>query len=245
MSQEGDRLAEMARNRGLKLLRSRVRTEGRPGFGCYGLADAKGRAVFGGGKRPLRGSAKEVEEFLRGAEIGDWKHSLRAVGGIPKKKATAPPPPKPPAPKPPRPLAIRPATKADTQHLATLFALLDHRIEASQLAINLQLMKKGGDQLIVAARGKDIIAACGVQATVHPHRDTPVGRITILVVTETERGTGLGRALVAEAERLLAARGCKLVEVTSNDRLTPAHRFYEHLGYARTSLRFAKSLATG
>ena len=242
MSEEGDRLAEMARNRGLKLLRSRVRTEGKAGFGCYGLADQNGDPVFGvRGKRALRASAGEIEDYLRGAETGDWKQSLRAVGGRPKpKRAKAPP-----APKPPPPPAIRPATKADAPQLATLFALLGHRIKPAQIEANLQLMKKASDQLLVAARGKDVVAACAVQATVHPHRDVPVGRITILVVAEAERGKGLGRQLVAEAERLLGERGCKLVEVTSNERLTPAHRFYQHLGYARTSLRFAKELGSG
>lgn len=242
MSAEGDRLADMARNRGLKLLRSRVRTKGKPGFGCYGLADQNGDPVFGvRGKRALRASAKEIEEYLRGVETGDWKQSLRAVGARakPKRAKQAPPPPKP------KPPTIRPATKADAPLLAALFALLDHKIEPAQIAANLQAMKKAGDQLLVTARGRNLLAACAVQATIHPHRDAPVGRITILVVAEAERGTGLGRALVAEAEHQLAARGCKLVEVTSNDRLTPAHRFYQHLGYERTSLRFAKTLGSG
>ncbi len=242
MSEEGDRLAEMARNRGLKLLRSRVRTKGKAGFGCYGLADQNGDPVFGvRGKRALRASAGEIEDYLRGAETGDWKQSLRAVGARPKPKRAKPAPP-PPKPKPP---IIRAATKADAPLLAALFALLDHQIEPAQIAANLQAMKKDGDQLLVTVRGKDVIAACAVQATVHPHRDAPVGRITILVVAEAERGTGLGRALVAEAERLLASRSCKLVEVTSNEKLTQAHRFYQQLGYARTSLRFAKELGSG
>lgn len=243
MSEEGDRLAEMARNRGLKLLRSRVRTAGKPGFGCYGLANAGGNPIFGvRGKRALRASAQEIEEFLRGAETGDWKKSLRSVGARPKPRKASPKPKPPPPPPPP---TIRPATKADAPQLAALFALLDHSIDPPQVAANLALMKKAGDQLIVAASGKDVVAACGVQATVHPHRDAPVGRITILVVAEEARGKGLGRALVAEAERLLEARGCRLIEVTSNSALTHAHRFYEQLGYGRTSLRFAKSLGSG
>ncbi|GAA3996344.1 hypothetical protein GCM10022211_01520 [Sphingomonas humi] len=230
----------MARNRGLKLLRSRVRTPGKPGFGCYGLADQQDQPVFGvRGKRALRASASEIEEYLRGVETGDWKKSLRAAGGRPKAAKPKPPPPVPPPP------AIRAATKADAAQLAGLFALLDHRIEPAQIAANLAKMAKVGDRLVVAAQGKTLVGACGVQATVHPHRTAPVGRITILVVAEKHRGGGLGRALVEEAERLLAGRGCTLVEVTSNDRLAPAHRFYEHLGYQRTSLRFAKSLGTG
>jgi GNAT superfamily N-acetyltransferase len=241
VSEEGDRLAEMARNRGLKLLRSRVRTQGKPSFGCYGLADAKGEPVFGvRGKRAPRASAEEIEDYLRGAETGDWKQSLRAVGARAKPKRAKPAPP--PKPKPP---TIRPATEVDAPQLATLFALLDHQIEPKRVTANLQAIKEAGDQLLVTVRGKDVLAACGVQTTVHPHRDAPVGRITILVVAEAERGKGLGRALAAKAERLLAARGCRLIEVTSNMALTPAHRFYEQLGYARTSLRFAKSLGSG
>ena len=62
----------------------------------------------------------------------------------------------------------------------------------------------------------------------------------MMVVDEKYRGKGIGAQMVREAERLLEAKGCQLVEVTSNNRRTDAHRFWESNGYERTSSRFAK-----
>jgi GNAT superfamily N-acetyltransferase len=74
------------------------------------------------------------------------------------------------------------------------------------------------------------------------HREAPIGRISPLVVDEKAQGHGIGRMLVEAAEDWCRKRGCKLVEVTSNDRRTAAHAFYRHMGYERTSMRFAKTL---
>jgi ribosomal protein S18 acetylase RimI-like enzyme len=76
------------------------------------------------------------------------------------------------------------------------------------------------------------------------HRPAPVGRISMMVVDEAHRGRGIGAQMVGEAERLLAEKGCGLVEVTSNNRRADAHRFWESNGYEKTSSRFAKDVGT-
>jgi GNAT superfamily N-acetyltransferase len=74
------------------------------------------------------------------------------------------------------------------------------------------------------------------------HRPAPVGRISMMVVDEAQRSRGIGAALVRAAEQALAAQGCYMIEVTSHVRRTEAHRFYERLGYERTSVRLARML---
>jgi GNAT superfamily N-acetyltransferase len=62
------------------------------------------------------------------------------------------------------------------------------------------------------------------------------------VVTKAAQGTNVGRQLVEAAEDWCRKKGCKLVEVTSNDRRAEAHAFYRHMGYERSSIRFFKKL---
>jgi ribosomal protein S18 acetylase RimI-like enzyme len=67
----------------------------------------------------------------------------------------------------------------------------------------------------------------------------------MMVVDEAHRGRGIGARLVRAAEQELAAQRCYMVEVTSHLNRTDAHRFYERLGYERTSLRLARMLDPG
>jgi GNAT superfamily N-acetyltransferase len=103
-------------------------------------------------------------------------------------------------------------------------------------------LKKSGETALVATLDKKVVGLCGVGKRITIARRAPLGRLTTLVVAEEAQGQGIGRLLVEAAEQWMRKAGCDLVEVTSNDRRTQAHAFYRHLGYERTSLRFAKTL---
>lgn len=244
MSARDEALREMAANRGCKLVKSRIRTPGRGDYGRYGLEDAKtGRQVLGFGKKGLTATDEEVEAFLRGGAAASWKSSVGATPArrTPAAKAARKPEPKPePAPEPP--LAIRQAQPKDAAALAELIVALGYDATAADVRARLAALRKAGLPALVALSGKQVVGCLTLAMTTVLHRPKPVGRISLLVVDARRRGQGIGAKLVEAAETWLRDHGCGLVEVTSNRKRVRAHGFYERLGYARTSYRFAKPL---
>jgi len=249
-----DELAESARNRGLKLVRSRVRTPGKRRFGKVGLTDASGNPVFGMDAKGPIGKPEDVEDYLRNLGAKDWGASLD-VAVLPRKKKPrraaandAEPSLKPQAPpRPPKPREkpkpkLRDAKPGDAPRLVELIHELGHEIDEKRVRKNLAALKKTGETPIVATLEKQVVGMCGVGRRVVIHRPAPLGRITALVVTKEAQGHGIGKMLVEAAEEWMRKGGCQLVEVTSNDRRAEAHAFYRHLGYERSSIRFFKKL---
>lgn len=250
-----DALAESARNRGLKLVRSRVRTPGKRRFGKAGLTDKAGKAVFGMDDKGPNAKPEDVEEYLRNLGAKDWGASLD-VAVMPRKKKPKParaaandaePEPKreEPPPRPPQPKSkpkVREAKPSDAERLTELIKTLGHEVSEKDVRKNLGKLKKLGELPLVVVDDKKVVGLCGVHRMVALHRPAPVGRITILIVADEAQKRGIGRMLVGAAEQWCRDKGCALVEVTSNDRLGRAHAFYRHMGYERTSIRFCKKL---
>ncbi|MBI5852252.1 MAG: GNAT family N-acetyltransferase [Planctomycetes bacterium] len=138
--------------------------------------------------------------------------------------------------------SVRHACSADSRALVPLLAELGHPADEGQIAGRLADLLASHEVVLVAERDAVLLGVLSVHVTPVLHRPRPVGRLTMLVVAAVARGLGVGRALVEHAERILAARGCGLVEVTSNQRRTDAHAFYRRIGYEVTSLRFMKAL---
>jgi GNAT superfamily N-acetyltransferase len=249
-----DELAETARNRGLRLVRSRVRTPGKRRFGKVGLTDPTGKAVFGMDAKGPTASPDDVEHFLRNLGAKDWGASLD-VAVMPRKRKTKPAreaandrdPAANPAPPPSRPREkpkpkLRDAKPSDAARLVELIRFLGHDINEKQVRKNLAALRKAGEMPIVATLDKKVVGLVGMHRMVTIHRDAPVGRIPVLVVAKEAQGMKLGRMLVDAVEQWCRKQGCKLIEVTSNDRRAAAHAFYRHMGYERSSIRFFKKL---
>nr|WP_239537608.1 GNAT family N-acetyltransferase [Dyella mobilis] len=66
-----------------------------------------------------------------------------------------------------------------------------------------------------------------------------------LVVDASHRGGGVGRMLVADAERWARQRGFEAISVRSNIARDASHPFYESLGYVRRKTQhcYTKTLA--
>lgn len=91
---DDDRLREMARHRGLKLVKSRRRKPGVGDYGKYGLTDAAGKALLGMDDDGFTASADDIQDYLRTSAIGTWKQSAETTPDRP------PPPKRPRLPEP-------------------------------------------------------------------------------------------------------------------------------------------------
>jgi len=138
-------------------------------------------------------------------------------------------------------MQIREATAADAAALGGLIAELGYEAAPEAIMDRLEAQADMGVGTLVAEVEGAVVGCASWSLTRVLHRTGPVGRVSMMVVTEALRGRGIGKALVRAVEARCAALGCVLVEVTSNMRREDAHAFYEGLGYERTSFRFAKA----
>lgn len=129
--------------------------------------------------------------------------------------------------------AIRDARDEDGEALCALiepiFAeydgvlfILDEMPELERIAT---AFDRGG--FWVAERNGAVVGCVGWM----PHGDGV--ELKKLYVAKTERERGLGRALVERVEAAAERRGAAFVELWSDSKFVPAHRFYAKRGYVR------------
>ena len=96
------------------------------------------------------------------------------------------------------------------------------------------------NQLLAVAQDGDVLVGT-LQLTFIPglmFRGAWRGQIESVRVVSSRRGEGLGAAFVGWAVERCRDRGCRMVQLTSTDSRTQAHRFYERLGFEGTHTGF-------
>jgi predicted N-acetyltransferase YhbS len=137
-------------------------------------------------------------------------------------------------------LVVRPAGPGDCPALERLIRQLGYDEGGDDIAARLAAMTEASRLVLVAEVERQVVGCLSTSVMPVLHRPRPVGRISMMVVEEARRGLGIGAELVRAAEAALVEMGCGLIEVTSNVARTDAHRFYERLGYQKTSVRLAR-----
>jgi ribosomal protein S18 acetylase RimI-like enzyme len=140
-------------------------------------------------------------------------------------------------------LTIRDAKRSDAPALASLMCELGYETTSAEMRQRLKpILSDAGFRTFVAEIDDQV---CGMIGTLthasHEHND-PSGKIIALVVSEKQRRSGIGRALIAAAEKDFAKRKITRVSLTTRFTREEAPQFYEALGYSRTGFRFAKNL---
>ena len=141
-------------------------------------------------------------------------------------------------------LSIRVAETNDAAALAQLMCDLGY--ETTQSEMQMRMERIGADEryrtFVAVFDGK----VCGMIGTLtcpsFEHND-PGGRILALATLSTMRRRGIGRALVATAEKDFAQRGIRRIALNTRLAREDAHKFYESLGYERNGWRFVKQLS--
>jgi ribosomal protein S18 acetylase RimI-like enzyme len=141
-------------------------------------------------------------------------------------------------------LTIRDARLIDAPALAALMCELGYETSNAEMCQRLKsILTDPRFRTFVAEIDKTVCGMIGTLAHAsHEHNDFS-GKIVALVVSKKQRRSGIGRALIAAAEKDFANRKVMRVSLTTRFTREEAHQFYEALGYSRTGFRFAKNLS--
>jgi GNAT superfamily N-acetyltransferase len=147
-------------------------------------------------------------------------------------------------------LDIRPAEAGDVPAIVAMLAddpLGTQRESPDDLAPYLAALKRlaadPNQHLVVAVREGRVVGT--LQLTVIPglsRRGATRSIIEGVRIHADERGSGLGTQLIEWAIDESRRQDCQLVQLTSDQTRTDAHRFYERLGFTASHLGFKLQL---
>ena len=145
-------------------------------------------------------------------------------------------------------LSIRKATSSDWPDVSALLAELgrpDARgtpDEERHRALFDSYLERNDVDAFVAEEEGQILGFVNVEYRERLNRTTTEAWVPELVVAEAMRSAGVGKRLLAEAERVAREHGCWGIALESATWRRDAHRFYEREGWEHAAKAFIKGL---
>ena len=145
---------------------------------------------------------------------------------------------------------IRHASSADAAEIARLAGLLGYPSDAAAILERLAGMKDGTDHWVAIATPSMTQRSRSLGGWMHVARHIALesgqfAELLGLVVDPAARRGGVGRLLVAEAERWAGAQHLTRLNVRSNAARIESHAFYPALGYMRIKTQHVYSKVLG
>jgi len=141
-------------------------------------------------------------------------------------------------------LTIRVAEVNDASALAQLMCELGYETTKSEMQIRMKRIATDERfRTFVAVRDGKVCGMIGTLTCPSYEHNDPSGRILALVILRTMRRHGIGRVLIATAEKDFAQRGIRRIALNTRLARDDTHKFYESVGYERNGWRFLKQLS--
>ncbi len=140
-------------------------------------------------------------------------------------------------------IRLRRATAADADAIAGLLTQLGYPAATADVPRRLERLTAGGRAVVLLAeRASGVIGLATAHVVCVLNRPRDVAWLTALVVDQSARGNGVGRALFAAVEEFALESGCERLSVTTQEQRTDARAFYPRMGMEETGRRFGKVL---
>jgi predicted N-acetyltransferase YhbS len=141
------------------------------------------------------------------------------------------------------PVVLRSAMEADAKHVESLLAELGYPSKEADVCHRLRRsLDSDTSCFLVAQQASEVIGLVSAELVPYFPNGSTICRVTGLVVSTHHRGQGVGEKLLTGTADFAREHHCSGIEITSAEHRLDAHRFYQRLGFSRTSFRFFHAL---
>lgn len=128
-------------------------------------------------------------------------------------------------------VTLRSAVPGDAERLAALLTEEGYPAGETDLAGRIARFSTADSRVIVAETAGELLGFIALHLVPRFEHDDRFVRIVAVVVDAGVRERGIGRHLIAEAERIAREEAAAFIEITAGHHRPEARQLYESLGY--------------